>query len=209
MNSCRNRHPKGFVAVLALLVVVAIGLVIYFMYANTIFKPTGSLNKIYGDSKSVKPWLEEDRIAADGEIVDMPRSPKPLIREVKEFSLPVNRNGKPRGEIELTFHDNGRISGMWKSQFEESSQTRSYIGGFDGNVDTEKTFRRKDFVRESYLYFIAKGPYTNVLRDEKNRMISQEQGTMYVTGYLTPDYTFQAGTITLTTDKSWSAHYQF
>lgn len=204
----RRYRNGGFVAVLALLVVVAIGLVIYFMYASTIFKPTGSV-RFRSDPKAEKPWLEEDRIVGAGQIIDMPQPPKPLIRETKTYSQEVTRNGKPRGEIELTFTDNGQVTGTWKGEFRESSQTREYQGSFEGNIDTGKTFRQKDMTSESCLYFIAKGPYSNVLKDEKNRTISKENGTMYVTGYLTPEYTFRMGMITLTTDRSWSAHYDF
>ena len=56
------------------------------------------------------------------------------------------------------------------------------------------------------LFFIAKGRDSETILNTATERQSENNGIIYVTGYLGPDYS-ASGQIVITTDKTWSADY--
>jgi hypothetical protein len=79
---------------------------------------------------------------------------------------------------------------------------------FKGVTDPTKTFQEGDTVRPDLLYFITKGSYMQKSLDKKTARESNQQGIVYVAGWLNLAMTAK-GEITLTTDKRGSTLYSF
>ena len=201
----RNSTVRRGSAMLVVLVSIVIGMLIYFLTIKTIFGPSLGGGSILPASR---PWLQEDRILADDQIVEMPESPKVEIN--KKFSLrgPVVREGKSRGAIEITFDTDGRVAGVWSCAYSHGGQGYSYDAGFRGNVDVDIAYELDGKKDKSLLYFIAKGEYVQKSTNVESGVAATEKGTVYVTGYLAGDRSAK-GVITITTDRKWSAVYDW
>lgn len=202
-----NRRTRGFVAMLGILVVVAIMLVIIFIQARGFFQPTGNFRS-WKEPGYDRPWLEKDRILPASKPIPMPFEPKPVLDNDIDITAPVTLDGQDRGAVTLSFNNRGEVRGSWETAYEYPGEKYTYTAEFAGNVDIEKTWEDKTGPDKSKLYFIAMGDYTKTLLYTKQGNTTTENGTVYVTGYMNPDYSV-FGRVTLTTDETWSAHYDF
>ena len=201
----RQRY-RGFLA-LATLIVIAIIAILYFSMMSSFFNispQTRSRRQTYK-----KPWHDEHRILPDDKIIELPEAPK--IEYDRSFTLKpaVSREGNPRGTLTLNFLDNGVVNGSWNCSYSHEDRQYTYEATFAGNIDVEVTYTDKDSKEDkSQLYFITKGSYVKGTYNENTRNSQTESGTVYVTGFLQTDYS-GSGLLTITTDKEWSADYQW
>ncbi len=206
--NCKYRY-KGYIAMLGLLIVVAIGLVIYAIQAGTFFndgKVTTAFNM--PDPAEDKPWMLEDLIAGPSDIIDMPRPPRPVIDKLIVIQADVKTDDLHRGKINIRFNNLGEVKGKWRCSWQTMGQKHSYSADFKGNISVDRVCKHNGNEDKSKLFFIAKGSYVKTDLITENQRTTTEQGIIYVTGCMDPDYSVN-GKITLTTDKSWTATYQF
>lgn len=200
-----DAHFRCGSAMLVVLIAVAIGMVIYFLSMRTIFAPGLERGSIL---PAARPWLQEDRILADDKIVEMPEAPKPEISEKFTLVARASRDGNSRGTIEITFDTHGRVAGRWRCGYSHGGQEYSYNASFRGNVDVDVAYESDGKKDKSLLYFITKGGYAQKSTSVESGVTGTEKGTVYVAGYLGPDRS-ATGEITITTDRKWSAVYQW
>ena len=190
---------------LAVLVAVAILMLLYFIDIKAIFGPK---LRTKSEKPTVRPWLEEQRIAGDDVLIKMPKAPKPVIDQDFTVTGQVISDDSDRGEINISFNTAGEVSGDWFCEYSVESRDYTFEADFAGNIDITKTYSDKKDKDKSKLYFITKGSYTQTIYNSQTGNQTQEKGTIYTTGWLDNNYT-ATGVITITTDKSWSASYDF
>ncbi len=201
------RKKNGYAAMLGLLIVIAIAMLIYFLEAKAIFGP----GRKYAN-RPVKPedhpWQMENLLIPEDQIVPVPKKGQPELLEPIKLTASVQRNNAGRGSVKITFGKNCRVAADWSTQYEYDKKIYSIQAQMKGNVVPSKVYSdangREDKTR---LFFIAKGPYTQIIQLPDNTS-QTEQGTAYILGWLRPDNTAD-GTITITTDQTWSALYPF
>ncbi len=190
---------------LMVLVVIAIGMVIYFLDMRILFGPPGGRT---GRAES-RPWLEEDLIKGADEEIRLPRSPKPLLTEEQQIAAAVSRDGTERGTMTLVLSADGRLRGTWRCSYRHGDQEYAYDADFGGNIDSRKVYVSDEGAKDkSLLYLITRGSYTQRINDVKTNQTTTKKGTIYVTGWLAPDWSAR-GIITITTDRKWSVTYDW
>lgn len=201
-------HKKrGFAAILGLLIVIAIAMMLYFMDITAIFGPSRQYMERPAAMED-HPWQLEDLLIGPDKNVPSPRKGQPELLEPIQIKAPVHRNDAPRGQATLLFGKDCRVAVDWVAQYESDQKTITIDSHLSGNIVPSKEYLdangNPDTTR---LFFIAKGPYTQTTRLPDKRMQS-EQGTAYLLGWLHTDNT-AVGTLTITTDQTWSARYPF
>jgi hypothetical protein len=154
------------------------------------------------------PWQMDDLFVPENQMIPVPKKGQPELLEPVILTASVQRNNALRGSITITFGKDCRVNAEWSAQYEYDKKNCSMQAQMQGNVVPSKLYSdaagREDKAR---LFFIAKGPYTQITRTADN-LSQTEEGTAYIVGWLRPDNTAD-GTITITTDQSWSALYPF
>jgi hypothetical protein len=197
----------GYAAMLGLLIVIAIGLLIYFLEAKAIFGPARQyVNR--PTKPEDHPWQMEDLLVPENQIIPVPKKGQPELLEPVILTAPVQRNNTPRGSVKITFGKDCRVNAEWSVQYEYEKKVCSLQAQMKGNVVPSKLYSDANGQEDkTRLFFIAKGPYTQITQTADN-LSQPEEGTAYILGWLKPDNTAD-GTITITTDQSWSALYPF
>jgi len=202
----RGRANRRGAVLLMLLVVVAIGMVIYFLDMRAIFGPAMDGRS---SAPASRPWLEEDLIKGPDEAIKMPKAPKPQMTEARQITGAVSRDGDARGTMKLNLAEDGRLRGTWGCAYRHGDEAYSYESSFAGNIDAKKVFVSDEGEKDkSLLYLIAKGKYTQRLTNTNTNRTTTEEGILYVTGWLRPDFSAR-GLITITTDNKWSVTYDW
>ncbi len=190
---------------LVVLMAIVIGMLIYYMSISTIFAP--SVNR--GKATTSRPWLDEERILGADKIIAMPKPPRPTITEPINLVAAVIRNDADRGTMTLGFDVDGTVKGNWRCQYSHDEQDYAYDSEFAGNIDVDVAYASEDGKKnKSLLYFITKGRYTQQSTNTATQKQTQQEGEIYVTGYLAPDHS-ATGLITITTDRKWSVTYDW
>jgi hypothetical protein len=201
---CKN---NGYAGMLGLLIVLVIGLMIYFIDMKAIFGPGGHTvtHKINPEDH---PWDMEDLLVANDQTVSVPHKGQPELLEALNLTASVYRTDTPRGSVSIVFGKDCRLVADWSAHYEYDKKTFHIQTQLKGNAVPSKVYSDiNDNEDKTRLFFIGKGPYTQTSQwtDAEPRT---EQGTAYMIGWLHPDNTAE-GTITITTDQSWSAVYDF
>lgn len=198
---------NGYAAMLGLLIVLVIGMMIYFLDMKAIFGPGRQYNR-NSNRPEDRPWQMEDLLVPEDQIVSVPRKGQPELLETLNLAASVQRNRAPRGSVNIAFGKDCRMVANWSTQYEYDKKTYQLQTQMKGNAVASRVYcdanKNEDKTR---LFFIGKGPYTQTTQfaDAPPRT---EQGTAYITGWLSPDNSLQ-GAITITTDQTWSAVYDF
>jgi hypothetical protein len=197
----------GYAALLGILIVLVIGIMIYFLDMKAIFGPGRHYNQ-NSNRPEDRPWLMEDLLAPKDQLIPVPRKGQPELLEPLNLTAPVQRNQAPRGSVSIAFGKDCRVVADWVSTYEYDKKTFQLQAQMKGNIVPSRIYRDADKNEDkTRLFFIGKGPYTQTTQwaDAPTRT---EQGTAYITGWLSPDHTVQ-GAVTITTDQAWSAVYDF
>lgn len=198
------RKQNGY-ALLIVLIAIAIVLILCATQMKTLFVPTNLPKQKTGIEQ--RPWLLEELLIPAGEKVKLPRPPKPQLDEAFTLNGSVSRDEEQRGTAVVDFATDGRIHAVWETAYSLNEQTHTITAEMDGNIDVKRTFEGPEGRDKSRLFFIAQGPY---LMKTTGADVSRpdEEGTAWLIGWLKPDRTAD-GYITLTTDRKWSAVYEW
>ncbi len=198
----QSPNRPGF-ALLMLLIVVAIGMLIYYFALSPVDRKTAREQK---KSPDKYPWVEEwrikDRKASDS--VEQPTSEEqPKITEILEYSVNVQEKRNDRGLVSFTILPDGTVEGGWAAEYDTLSPRMNYTvvkAGFKGNTDPSKIYSDTDGEDKSKLFFITKGNFLILETNFDNGKVKNVIGNIYVTGWINPDYSV-TGKITITSDK--------
>ncbi len=199
------KNKKGAAAILALLAVIGILLLLYFIQAGSFFGPAtpGIMKK--GPAK--KPWTMEDLLVPADKIIKQPRKTQPSIDPGFKLNATVSYDKTPRGKARIEFDPSGEISGGWIADYSHDTKNYLYRAEFKGNIAAEKEYIDDDgFHDDSKLFIYAKGSYEKKMYSTATGTADSETGTSYLTGWLDKNKCLSAE-LTLTTDKTWSAVY--
>jgi len=202
-----KKHTKhnGYAALLMLLIVLVIGMMLYFVDIRAIFGPSIPTRPAKIEER---PWRIENLIVPEEQDIKLPRPSKIDITEPLELAAQVQRNGQPRGSVKLRIAPDGRLLAKWESFYTHEKRSFKITAKITGNIDAkylcnDETGNPDD----SLLFFIGKGQYQQ-LTSVENGPAAEENGTVYLIGSLSPQKQIH-GTLTITTDQSWSAVYEF
>lgn len=202
-------RPESRSAFALLIVLVAVAILLV-LYAGQLSIFTGEepfrQKKRDKAGKETMPWEEEFRLAGPDKRIALPEPPKPQLNQPISIKGRVRRNQQDRGQLILDFAPDGAVKSYWVSEYAHKDLYYAYEASTTGNIDTDKGYTDKQGSDPSLLYIITKGGYTKVTFRKGRRVGKPEQGIIYVTGWLGPDYS-AFGRITITTDKSWHAEY--
>lgn len=199
------KNKKGAAAILALLAVIGILLLLYFIQAGSIFGPASPGIMKKGPAK--KPWTMEDLLVPADKIIKQPRNGQPSIDPGFKLNAAVSYDETARGKARIEFDPSGEISGGWTANYSHDTQNYSYRAEFEGNIVAEKKYVDDDgFSDDSKLFIYAKGTYEKKMYSTATGTADIETGTSYLTGWLDKNKCLSAE-LTLTTDKTWSAVY--
>jgi hypothetical protein len=205
MMNLRHKRHNGYILVL-LLVVIAIGLMIYYM----------DIMWMGGDGQMIKrrppdqnlPWKYENLIRNPNQphIASKPiaNSTKPAITRPLELEGEVQTNGQQRGQVSFAIEPDGTISGKWDCRYSYTHASYVITAEFNGNTDTAQN-APDDF---SKLFLIAKGDYLQKATNLESGEVTETKGTVYVSGWLGVDFS-ASGKLSITTDKKWHADYNW
>lgn len=181
----------AFVVLLVLLVIVVVCALIW-------LDPSALFNR----SDPELPWNEEFRIVKSDKDVPPPSEQQPQLTSFLEYNAEAQQQGKPRGQIGLLIHPDGRIKGGWGGEYKPQPEVTHEIfaGQFKGNIDPSKIYHDADGEDPTKLYFITKGRFLILETNWENNKVRKVAGRIYVTGWLDTEYN-AAGKITITSDK--------
>jgi hypothetical protein len=195
----------GYAGMLCLLIVLAIGMMIYFLDMKAIFRPG---LQHHSSKPEDHPWQIENLLLPENQTVPVPKKGQPQLPEPADLTAAVYRNNAPRGTVNITFGKDYRVIAEWSTQYEYDKKKYQLQTQMKGNIVPSKVYsdanKNEDKTR---LFFIAKGPYTQTTQ-WADAAPQTEQGTAYITGWLSPNNTLN-GAVTITTDQTWSAVYDF
>ena len=212
MNVAQRRlaETRGGFALIMLIVVIAIGLIIYLMMIQTVMPGLGNRHrgepKVWDEEWRLDPCSPEWIAAAKKARRYLPM--KPAILEETTLTGDVQLGGEPRGRVKLVFSPDGKVSGSWQSEYEHDQIRYRITAKFSGVTDSTKLYEEGGAAQPELLYFITRGDYTQDSLDVKHDMERRQTGVVYAAGWL--DLGLAArGEITLTTDRTWSAVYRY
>jgi len=194
---------KGFVLI-AVLVAIAVLMILYAVQMRGIFGPSLPTSP---SGIEDHPWLLEDLLVAEGRPVVLPHSPKLSLDKPITLRGDVQREDAPRGTIAIRLNTDGRIEADWKTDYTHGQKQYRLDAAMRGNIDVKQTYQDENGKDKRRLFFIAQGMYRQHIRDPQTGD-SEETGTVWLLGYVSPDGRAD-GTLTLTTDRQWSAVYRY
>jgi hypothetical protein len=201
-----NPHKKnGGFMLLALLLAVTIGLIIWYLMLNPpVDRQTA---KIQAKSPDKYPWVEENRLVAEDKQVASSAAGQVEFKEPLGLMADASQSDEPRGSILIRIKSDGRVEGAWSGDFETSKPRMNYMVvkcSFKGNIDPAK----ENADDASKLYFITKGRFGMVETNYDSGIVRTVEGDVYVTGWIAKDYSV-TGDIHLTSDRKNQLIYQW
>ena len=197
-----NKNRNGYVLIM-LLVVIAIGLMIY--YADMMWMGGGQ--SVKPEKPEDQPWAKENLIrdsnhpakAAKKTAAD---STKPVISKPLALKGEVASKDAKRGQVVFTIQPDGTLSGNWQCQYSYTHAAYVITATFKGNTDATQNLSDD----ASKLYLVARGDFDQKETNLESGEITQTKGTVYFSGWLGSDLA-ASGTLSITTNKKWHADY--
>jgi hypothetical protein len=197
-----NKNTNGYVLIM-LLVVIAIGMMIYYMDMMWI----GGGQPVKQEKPEDQPWANEALIKDPNLPAQPPKKPvansaKPVITKPLVFKGEVAVKDAKRGQVVFTIQPDGTLSGNWQCQYSYTHATYEITATFKGNTDTTQNA----IDDTSKLYLIAKGDYVQKATNLESGEITETKGTAYFSGWLSSNLA-ASGTLSITDNKKWHADY--
>ena len=194
-----QRNRPGY-ALLILLIVVAIGLILYFADLSALFpKPDPD------SSEELVPWEEWRIRQASPRAAEQPSEQQVNIKKLLRYEATARLDGDPRGKLSLAIAPGGQVMGDWHGQYYNKAKVNFDImsGHFEGYTCPKKIYRDENGEDPSKLYFITKGTFLFAETDFEKGSVHHRAGDIYVTGWIDPEYV-GTGKITITSDERYS-----
>jgi hypothetical protein len=205
-NNCRirqNHRNAGYILLLMLLAVVLMGVFVAFKSQR------GYGVKIEaGPELKNPPWNQWQKIrkhlARGG--LGTPDSQQPQISEDIGLTAPLFEDEKGRGTLTLVFRPDYTVKGSWQGKFfVDPNRSREFelaVCKIDGYLIPDETYvgvgKRSE---PEKIYFLSKGNFILVDYNEELHRTTKLSGSIFVSGWLLPDYTIQQGQAIMTSDE--------
>jgi hypothetical protein len=158
---------------------------------------------LFSSSDPLLPWNEESRILPSGQTSQArPSADQPQLTRVLRYKTQAERDGYQCGTVNFIIYPDGTVKGIWNGEYDQPDDVHHLImaASFTGNIDPAKPCIEGDTHYASKLYFITAGSFTLVetrLPAGQSRDIC---GSIYVRGWLDPNYV-AAGELIITENK--------
>ena len=201
-----NQNKPGYALLLSLLIVVVIGMIIYYI------QMAGPAYEIGGEkAKETPPWRLWDKFKynIDKNGIAAPSAQQPKFDKPRILESPVKHLDHDRGNIQIFLNQDGTVAGSWGGQFNISSDVDYQVMGcnFQGYIDPSKLYVDSEKIEDpTKLYFLTHGSFTILETNSKNGKVRSVGGDVYVTGWISADYS-ATGDVVLTSDKKYFYHY--
>lgn len=206
MTMQKHKKEAGFAAILGLLIVVAIGLLIYFADIKAIFGTSASL--IGKKTPADDAWTLESLIQPEDAPAIRPLPGQYPLEKPLSAAVSVSRAGQDKGTLKMRFTPDGKVAADWNAQIDQKGQTMQYQSRLAGNIAPDYAGSQGAQIEDkTQLFFIASGRYRQITQPA-GQPKKEEFGTAYLLGTLSADGHIQ-GTLTITTDRTWSAVFEY
>lgn len=202
----RSVHVRGgYGGLLMMLVVLAIGLIIYYMSVMRVEQATKAMQS---SMPKQYPWMQENRIKdAMTETIEEPLPEQLHVAEAMEVVAEVMEEDQRRGKLKLVLYPDGRVAGYWAGRFFPPGVNEHEVMGADvrGNIDPSKVYEDENGEDASKLYFLTKGDFLILETRTDNRM-RRVHGEIFVQGWFNKDVEAQ-GELHLTSNRKKQVIY--
>ena len=186
-----------------LLVVIAIGMMIY--YADMMW--IGGGQTVKQEKPQDQPWANESLIKDPNHPASAAKKPvvnstKPIIAKPLALKGAVASKDAQRGQVVFAIQPDGTLSGSWQCQYSYTHAAYVITATFKGNTDVMQNAPDD----ASKLYLVAKGDFTQKETNLESCEITETKGIAYFNGWLGSNLT-ASGTLSITTNKKWHADY--
>lgn len=183
-----------------LLIVVAIGMMIYYFQLNPIdFK----IKRLQKQDPDTYPWVQDWRLVGQDQLPQQPEASQPQITENIYFETRPKKDNQSRGKILFQINHEGIVIGNWTGEYDTRSPPVSYAimkGEFQGNIDPTKIYADDQGRDPSKLFFIAKGTYLMLVSNHDTGKTTSPSGYIYVTGWLDNEFSV-TGKVTISPNR--------
>ena len=198
-----SKSSRSGYAILMLLVVVAIGMIIYWIDINALF---GRLPESVDPSSSheVLPWEKKESLLKRGQEPDTNISEGQPVIDRDIFIEATVEQSNTTGDFIVTISPDGKVAGGWYADYNKGTNPRmNYVmnAKFRGNVDPTAVFFDENGEDPTKLFFIAKGEISILASNFDGGGIQNSIQNIWVTGWLDPDYKAK-GEMTLVTGRN-------
>ena len=207
LTKSRRVNPAGYALLLGLLIVVVIGMIIYFKF---MYGPVYEIGA--GKSDINPPWRQWEKLRirmkrgpVGSPSIDQNQIKKPLLMESY-----CKQEDKDRGEIKVLIDSDGKIQGAWTGTFHMSKYVEFQVMfcDFKGTIDPQEIYSDPNGSDFSKLFFIATGPFTILEANNDTGIVRNLMGSVYVRGWLSRD-NFVKGELIITVDNKNFYRFDF
>ena len=194
-----ERKRRGYALLLGLLLVVIIGIIIY--YAR-LHGPVYEFGK--GESDINPPWRQWHKMNVrfeKGETIGKPTAEQPQINKTLYVSVSCFNEDEKCGTAQFLFEPDGTIKGGWGASFYLSKDIHFQVMAceFKGNIDPKEIFSDEKGPDFSRLFFITKGFFSILETNNENGRVRNIMGEAYLRGWMKTDCSVE-GDLVITSD---------
>ncbi len=189
----------GYALLLGLLIVVVIGVVMFYM---RMYGPVYKIGE--GESDIKPPWRQWHKMQVrlrDGPL-GSPTEEQPQLSEPLEVQTWPVEDGNARGEIGVMILADGTVHGSWGGEFYINKDVDFQVMDckFEGMVDPKQVYEDEEGEDPSKLFFIAKGKFMILETNNDTGRVRNLMGDAYARGWLGVDDEV-GGELIITTDE--------
>ncbi|OHB56180.1 MAG: hypothetical protein A2Y07_00985 [Planctomycetes bacterium GWF2_50_10] len=203
-----KNNRSGFVAILGLLIVVAIGFIIYYLQ----FASLGGPGPRSHEKPEDQPWARESSLKdPNAKATLTTAAPKSTVKITQPLTVQalVSSSADPRGTLTLHFDPNGFLTGTWTCKYSYTHAAYNITASVTGNTDPTALANTPDGKPDrSKLVFIARGTYDQHVTNLESGEKILNKGTLYINGLLDSSHS-ATGKVSLTGSKNWHVDYTF
>jgi len=194
-----ERKRGGYALLLGLLIVVIVGIIIYY---TRLHGPVYEFGK--GESDINPPWRQWHKMDVrfeKGETIGKPTAEQPQIDKILFVKANCFDEDKKCGIVQFYFEPDGTIKGGWSASFYLSKDIHFQVMAceFKGNIDPKEIFSDEKGPDFSRLFFITKGYFSILETNSKNGRVRNVTGEAYLRGWMKKDYSVE-GDLVITSD---------
>ena len=215
-NSSRmSKTNRSGSAILLILVVVAIGVILYFIDLSAIFS-TLPTSENPASSHEVLPWEHKEKLLMPGQEPDIGLSQdQPSIDNGIDIVATVEQSNTARDFI-VNIAPDGTVQGGWYADYNKGKKPRmNYVmsAGFKGNIDPTVIFFDENGEDPTKLFLVAKGEISILASNLDGGAVHNSIQDIWVSGWVDKEQEAKGEMLLITGKKTyqtfnWKSSYR-
>ncbi len=194
-----ERKRGGYALLLGLLLVVIVGIIIYY---TRLHGPVYEFGK--GESDVNPPWRQWHKMNVrfeKGGTIGKPTAEQPQLDKALFVEANCFDDEQKCGKVQFYFEPDGTIKGGWGANFYLSKDIHFQVMTCElkGNINPKEIFSDEKGPDFSRLFFITKGYFSILETNNENGRIRNVTGEAYLRGWMKKDYSVE-GDLVITSD---------